>query len=1677
MANTDKEPIGLPQSSGEEEKSQGVESLSGGGEEMRDGKGSEGGPKTVVATDAEKTTSTISSIPKASTPSSGRPSLVQLGTSSTHHSATPPPKRFSAVNINKKFLEKNSSASTSSPISQPTSKTGGSSALTRPQTQSTASHSRLVTTKLTSTSPASSASGAGWSRPSSVAPQNATGTHSPNNSSPPLPTTSLTTTPSTTGAPQLPHAGKVIQPQPRAVSALPGLGHRDTIAPTKPVWGNLKSGATPKAPDVRNDFPTAAEVAQVASSLRAAKLNDSREHAETAAASKQARMEEADTFRGVHLDPNAHHWDEMEEDDDNFLDGVIEFGDGRQYKIDTNDVDSPLTPANVNVSRLDDVMPSKELVPDLPVSKEERFADDFDRSWPRSRTSPAHSRDIPLPSSHSTSHPPPASPATAQEMHAQQEAARVLFNERSNRLEPYSNGQRSGPGQYAPKKGSWHDSSSPTEPRSARDFPPTPQSPNIQLLQKAGDQQSRFRRFSGTSASGSGGFGPGPSNVHNRDRDQLPRRDGPPPSPRLSKDNIGTPGKDRDTQGERGRRSDMGPPPLPAHAMRGPSRDGGRQLPPHLSQIPANAPIRQESRPSRETRFEESHTRPVRLPSQSPVLSQASATRISPIVPLTPLPHLSTPEIDEARKDLMQSAAARAKQRRQQEEEEREREKERARRKAAELEERIKAAEAEKAAIQEKLEAEKVAKRPVNNSFSIAQDSGVAFVFTENNFQREEEAIAIIEDALKSVQPSHETADRLHSVTRRPPSLKGLPASNSIPLKSSSTHQPPVSGHLFTQIPASSPAVQADSWRTKATPLLPPPAPQTKPSAPAFVTPVHVESLVDGFEEDLEVVDFLDMGKFVGVPDGVGSQESGEDEGAPSAPVPPSRPVASDFFDDTICIEPPFSFTTTETPKISEASLPARDLVRSEISSNSSRPSNAESVPMAPLKAPPPTADLQTNAVLPQLNSARASRNQSHYKEAAMSALNDAMSRIKGALDGMQAGEGTKDSASPPLSELNNSALKNGQALQTGRSNAPKERWIPPALRPRNLDHESREVFHITCSEPPQSPKPAWGVFNVKLPSVTSLPLEPIGKKQLQAANKPSYQLRMDILSFDPPVRDMSRKDLSVNDVLFPKPVARHRANPWYRVCLPRVRPGPRSITAHPPSAKTTSAGTFGRPTAADGMTTWRKPVQTKQDDSPVDSGLTSTSPLDVPSTEVPFNLASEPPASAKSDGSTLARPRIPKMPAGSAVAFYRDSRIDAVEEDPHTSVNFIVGSELESRQASQVATPSNQLNVIPLPVPSIPSPNTMRNASKSQINGLKVTPESTPSLMPSKADSKSSDDSVSNRGHQLDLHVWTEAAFIKGDRVPVTPPTTHHTASWARSSLPMPVKESPARGPDPEHLRAVWSQTSNKAGIHGVNSLEGIADDLTALPFTLQDVKSEDGETPPPSVSAPPSRMSLHDVTRAFQQVPTSSSNSSPSHRTPPLSAPPARPSNYAYGLPPPPAGTIRPGYPYPPPIMSPSPGLMYPPMMPASPAPGRMPMNGHTPLYGQAMWMPMPTGSAPQSHTPMIRPMASPYPAHMIPYSPGPPMYGPQPHSVQQNGAQNNRDRTVPLMSPVLPPAGPAMYGSPVMMHAAIQPNHSYLIAPGRGQARADNGQIPQTSQLSSHSGYNPSTFRPTW
>src|SRR6266542_4939316 len=193
--------------------------------------------------------------------------------------------------------------------------------IARPTVQSASSHSKLVTTKLT-TGPTVLSTPAGWSRSPSVAPSPTPAANSPSSTSP-LPA-SPSTQPPSTSAPQLSHVGKVIHPQPRAATIQP-IASKE-VGSAKPVWGNIKQvAAVPIRPEIQ-DFPTAAEVANgilsvpmtralsdeyasVASTRKQPKTEDVKVPPKPS--SKQLKSEEADTFRGVHLDPNAHHWDDV----------------------------------------------------------------------------------------------------------------------------------------------------------------------------------------------------------------------------------------------------------------------------------------------------------------------------------------------------------------------------------------------------------------------------------------------------------------------------------------------------------------------------------------------------------------------------------------------------------------------------------------------------------------------------------------------------------------------------------------------------------------------------------------------------------------------------------------------------------------------------------------------------------------------------------------------------------------------------------------------------------------------------------------------------------------------------------------------------------------------------------------------------------------------------------------------------------------------------------------------------------------------------------------------------------------------------------------------------------------------------------------------------------------------
>ena len=121
---------------------------------------------------------------------------------------------------------------------------------------------------------------------------------------------------------------------PGTVPSKDGGSNASTGPSSKAAWGNPKpSTAAVSRPEVTsNDFPTAAEVAQGKKDGDAVflsaiihtffqgtrKVNPTDQSTKevptspsTMTSSKPSRSEEADTFRGVHLDPNAHHWDEV----------------------------------------------------------------------------------------------------------------------------------------------------------------------------------------------------------------------------------------------------------------------------------------------------------------------------------------------------------------------------------------------------------------------------------------------------------------------------------------------------------------------------------------------------------------------------------------------------------------------------------------------------------------------------------------------------------------------------------------------------------------------------------------------------------------------------------------------------------------------------------------------------------------------------------------------------------------------------------------------------------------------------------------------------------------------------------------------------------------------------------------------------------------------------------------------------------------------------------------------------------------------------------------------------------------------------------------------------------------------------------------------------------------------
>ncbi|KAG9314575.1 hypothetical protein JVU11DRAFT_5377 [Chiua virens] len=1445
-----------------------------------------------------------SSSSHSTTPDHAPPAPPPASSAAFSPFAIPHPKRFSAVNINKKFLQKNSPSSTAASVAAglATSAKAGSPAPARPAPQPPNSHSKLVTAKLTSTAPLSTTTGPGWSRPSSATPPVST---TPSSSSivppPQLPAPML-------APPQFPHVGKVIQPQARnAIASSTSLAKKDTSA--KPAWGNTRSLPVTSDSTVYSDFPTAAEVAQG----RVVKADEPK--AEDSLALPLVPPQEADAFRGVHLDPNAHHWDEMEEDDDNFLDNVIEFGDGRQYNV-VPAVAGPPPVASTTPAEEDNSVSAVEHAPTEPVSKEERFADDFDRSWPRTRQSPmVLQRDLPSRSSQHTS----ASPTSFQPGHPSAEGSRVLFNERSNRLEPYTNSHfpnRLGSNLGFSRRSAHGEAPlSPAESRNGRDLAPHSPAHTVYLLQKQLD-------------------GTHDTSVH---------------SPRsYTADSIGR--RERDgglatcrrlwpEQGQRERLREKRHRRLSGASFASSLPDGQQQGSSHSSDVPFSRRSQARESPSQNLSDQASRIY------QSSNTSQLAASDVQ-------LPGASLMlDIEGVHKTAMHISAERAKQRRQLEEEEREKEKERARKKAVELEVRM--IQAQKAAAQQDV--------------AFAQDSN------QPDPDREES------------KPSEVNQGNVDSWRRKP------------------RLQP-------QQLPALSPAIFPESSGVVA--------------------------------DNLEVIDFSDLAKFVGIEQALASATPTTSSHSPASPDRhslPSRPITSDFFEDvpSHVSERPFLPIVPE----ASSSMPTTSTqgTREHDSHRFSTPNGVRS--------------FARNQPSPTTPHHRLSKGLTPFRQVTMSALDDVMSRIKGALDDMQVNAGRGVPSSEVVewrSDVSKSKIRALEPPISTRSLSKNAKWLPPALRQPRQDFD-QEVYGTTCCDPPLSPRPV--VLVVKLPTLIR-PVDALPKRQLHLLkNNSSCHVRFDTLSWDPPVDGMSKRDLSVNEVLFRRQPPSRGSRPKYRVHLPRVN---RTHFATLPKVnlpsgfpKTNSAA--GRSRAVDDLPTWRRgPVSTTPQGAPSEEmppalDVTSCSPApDVTPLTTEVTIAQD--ISTKSEPYVLRQRTQPKLPAGSAVGFYRNPGSSC--QDSKVTVNFTVTSELEEAiQISQRRIPSASKGSAT--IASVDEAN--RNMQHPNLSLI------------TQAEGKASEEST--------------------ERSLRTPASASFSTPWTKSPLSFSSKESPARAPDPEHLRAVWSQTADKEQISAVNSLEGIADDLTALPFTIQEVKSEDGETPPPTSATVASKISLHDVTRAFQQVPTPSNISS--HRPPPLSPPAAngpitRPPNFSYPTPPqPPGAAIHfPAFSSPMLAHSPSPTVLYPPTAP-SPIP-RVPMNGHPQLYNQPVWLPMQT---PQNNSAARAPVPSPYPPQVVAYHTPTPVHsvyapGLPPQNVPPpvSGSAPPPTRGMPMLSPVMHPAAPAnvpMYnGSPVLMHppAMIAPRHRppYMNSgpSERGQGRSESMSTAPHMQQPSHS-----------
>ena len=661
--------------------------------------------------------------------------------------------------------------------------------------------------------------------------------------------------------------------------------------------------------------------------------------------------------------------------------------------------------------------------------------------------------------------------------------------------------------------------------------------------------------------------------------------------------------------------------------------------------------------------------------------------------------------------------------------------------------------------------------------------------------------------------------------------------------------RPPVPLHAVT-VPSSLPrrpsiptpsshatvASQAESWRSKAVPVpSSPPRPSLASSPPPWGslapgTKILELELSVKPDENIEIVDFSDLGKLMGHPHSPELVPTGPEPTPTSSSIKGRRPGASDFFDDRPPPRAPLSPVKSDilswrrplskSMAMLPSTAPGQELgtqtmpIFTADESTPTKATGAESKPPSSptvlttspsFKGPSAQGDQsstpasQSVYVPPAVLALRSPRTLSHFKEAPMSTLTDTMSRIKGALDGMQSQDSPvaaqakesnetfiehRTSSTPPPVKAR--AVEPSTTLwrEHWESRSERSTQVTKILAPPPMRLVPQEVFNVTRSDPPRSPKPAWNAFMVHLPK-ESRAREAVSKKQLHFWNLPHPSVRWDILSWDPPVEGMNKRELSRDEIFHRKHAVKGGK---IRVLLPTKRmvhsrlvvsnasqgssnstsqtplvtaagvkiklPSPRNV-AEPsqmvPSARSRDNGLLSWRKSATPLTPLKKDrqIMTLVNGSPPDQRLNTVSRSPPPEPSTPLPLFSKPkggitssPGSAHS--ATVSLPmNLPKLALkrpSPDVAFFRTSRGEPESEDKKPLPRFTVTSELDSGESAV-------FNLVGDQAARNPPSESSQQASKGLNGSLAKEPladVSLPHPVTVKSESKNSDDSVS---------------------------------------------------------------------------------------------------------------------------------------------------------------------------------------------------------------------------------------------------------------------------------------------------------------------------------------------